>query len=211
MGWDEDFLQDAVNTCTNPSGQITDCPLFDIQSDADAAQCNITLPSALQSDDVVGPMTSLPGNLAIASGPGYAKATQDGGAPATSAAPTSTSRATLSYSAGKSASSDTFVPGNIFAQQTGKVDNASTSASTAAPATTSTTAEPTTAAPAATTPTESVSFYSTVWETSGNTVKQVYVVEETVTVSVGTTTTITMPAAGASAHAAKHKRHAHHH
>ncbi|KAH0122003.1 hypothetical protein KCU82_g22542, partial [Aureobasidium melanogenum] len=33
MGWDSsDFLQSAVDTCTNASGQIQDCPLFDIQT-----------------------------------------------------------------------------------------------------------------------------------------------------------------------------------
>ena len=71
MGWDVDVLQDAVNTCTNPSGTIEDCPVFQhmLQDAADYSKCNITLPAELDSEDVVGPMSTLPGNPPIESGP----------------------------------------------------------------------------------------------------------------------------------------------
>lgn len=64
MGWDVDFLQDAVDTCTNPSGEIEDCPLFTIQSLADAQACQIDIPADLASDNTAGPAASLPGSVA---------------------------------------------------------------------------------------------------------------------------------------------------
>ncbi|KAL1890148.1 hypothetical protein Sste5346_008441 [Sporothrix stenoceras] len=63
-GWDVDFLQDAVNTCTNPSGEIEDCPLFTIQSLADAQACQIDIPANVASDNTAGPAASLPGGVA---------------------------------------------------------------------------------------------------------------------------------------------------
>lgn len=96
MGWDEAFLQQAVDTCTNLSGKIEDCPLFHIQSSSVYGTCNITLPAALADEDVVGPRSGLPGGCAIQSGPGLATGAMAGvsntgmaSAPASSAAPSS--------------------------------------------------------------------------------------------------------------------------
>ncbi|TVY13974.1 hypothetical protein LARI1_G009154, partial [Lachnellula arida] len=53
MGWDEQFLQDASNQCTNLSGKIEDCPLFDIQPLGESSACNITesnIPARLRKD-----------------------------------------------------------------------------------------------------------------------------------------------------------------
>lgn len=52
MGWERPFLQSAVNNCTNLSGQIEDCPLFDIQSSDDFSSCKIKLPDALAKEAV---------------------------------------------------------------------------------------------------------------------------------------------------------------
>ncbi|RFU30740.1 hypothetical protein B7463_g5614, partial [Scytalidium lignicola] len=194
MGWDEKFLQDAVNKCTNPSGQIQDCPLFTIQSDDDAAKCQIDVPAALQNEKIAGPSTSLPGNVVIANGPGYAQEIQEGRATAT--ASPAAQPATLSYSAGAVASSGTFMPGNVFY---------ATTASAASPTLT----KPGGNVNAVVIPTDTVSFFSTAYETSGHTVKEIFMVEETVTISIGTTTTVTIPAPTVSA--AKHKRHGHQH
>lgn len=60
-GWDEETLRQAVNTCTNMSGRIDDCPVFELQSQNDAAQCNLNTPSLLSSENVFGPMAVLPG------------------------------------------------------------------------------------------------------------------------------------------------------
>jgi hypothetical protein len=71
-GWDVDFLQDAVNTCTNPSGQITDCPLFNIQTEEEGAKCKFKTPEALVEDNCAGPADGLCGNVPIQAGPDYA-------------------------------------------------------------------------------------------------------------------------------------------
>jgi hypothetical protein len=107
MGWDPVFLQDAVNTCTNPSGQIEDCPLFNIQTEYPV--CNITLPSALENENVVGGISNLPGNVPIVSGPAPASGAT-AGSPVTGAPPAPSSVGsqvvpTLSYSAGSSLAS----------------------------------------------------------------------------------------------------------
>jgi hypothetical protein len=81
MGWDESFLGDAVNTCTNLSGEIQDCPLFTIQDASVYGNCNITEPAALVSENVVNPSPSLPGNVPIASGPAYAEPASDASNP----------------------------------------------------------------------------------------------------------------------------------
>ncbi|KAF2703049.1 hypothetical protein K504DRAFT_508453 [Pleomassaria siparia CBS 279.74] len=71
-GWDVDFLQQAINTCTNPSGMIQDCPLFNIQTEDEAAKCKFEIPEALKGDDCVGPAPAMCGNPKIQPGPGYA-------------------------------------------------------------------------------------------------------------------------------------------
>lgn len=101
MGWDETFLQEAVDTCTNLSGQIEDCALFDIQDESVYGSCNFTVPAALENENVVGPISSLPGSCAIQSGP----------APATSMAAATgsaqTSAAKTSSATGSSATTTT--------------------------------------------------------------------------------------------------------
>lgn len=59
MGWDEQFLQSAIQTCTSPSGEIGDCPLFTQQTDATAAQCTFDVPEVLHDDDTAGPRQGL--------------------------------------------------------------------------------------------------------------------------------------------------------
>ncbi|CAK7199240.1 hypothetical protein SEUCBS139899_001914 [Sporothrix eucalyptigena] len=63
MGWDPAFLQEAVNTCTNPSGEIEDCAIFDIQTLAEADSCKVAEPANLAGDNATGPASILPGNV----------------------------------------------------------------------------------------------------------------------------------------------------
>lgn len=73
MGWSStDFLQQAVNNCTNLSGQIQDCPLFDIQPDQLAATCSFPIPSQVAYDNAAGPRLGLPVGVPIQSGPAQA-------------------------------------------------------------------------------------------------------------------------------------------
>ncbi|KUI61089.1 hypothetical protein VP1G_08259 [Cytospora mali] len=115
MGWEETSsfkLQDAVDTCTNLSGEISDCPLFTIQDEATQNECKFEMPSNVIDELIEGPLTSLPGDVPIAWGPG----------PATDANPTTPSTIvipTLTYSAGSTASvNGSYVPGNAFVAST---------------------------------------------------------------------------------------------
>ena len=71
-GWDVDFLQSAVNTCTNPSGNIADCPLFTLQTEEEGAKCLFEVPEVLALDNCAGPADALCGNVPIQVGPEYA-------------------------------------------------------------------------------------------------------------------------------------------
>ncbi|KAH6611387.1 hypothetical protein Trco_001407 [Trichoderma cornu-damae] len=62
MGWDQNFLQQAVNQCTNPSGRIEDCPIFNVVDESVAMQCKLEdMPARLRSEDGNGPFNELPG------------------------------------------------------------------------------------------------------------------------------------------------------
>ena len=133
MGWDQDFLQSAVNQCTNLSGKIEDCPLFTIQSQSAFSSCELSLPAAIAKENVLSALSTIPGNPMIANGPGYA-----GGAEAGAPIPTNNggttgsvvAAPTLGYTPGVSlASSETYVPGGIFAA---KVTSPSSPAAAAA-------------------------------------------------------------------------------
>lgn len=127
MGWEETdsfSLQAAVDTCTSLSGEIQDCPLFTIQDQATQQSCKFDLPSDLVEDLLDGPLSSLPGDVGIAWGPG----------PATDANPeqpsTSVVLPTLTYSAGSTASvNGSYVPGNAFVGVTSTTSTAPTTAS----------------------------------------------------------------------------------
>ena len=62
-GWDPTVLQQAVDTCTNLSGNIQDCPVFasSIQTQDQQLACKISVPPQLQGEDYQGPRSGLPG------------------------------------------------------------------------------------------------------------------------------------------------------
>ena len=74
-GWpeDDDLLKKALDTCTDPTGDQTKCPLFEIQSDAEMGLCNLTVPVELEQEDISGPMQFLPGDVPVQPGPAYAR------------------------------------------------------------------------------------------------------------------------------------------
>ncbi|KAF3022901.1 hypothetical protein E8E14_000378 [Neopestalotiopsis sp. 37M] len=212
-GWDEDFLQSAVDECTNLSGLLSDCPLFNIQSEEDQRACTIeSMPLTLSLENVVGGVAdileSLPGNVAIKYGPEPANA--DGGSESTSKASskTSASSASTSYSAPtltyKPASSTS---GAIFLEQASSSAAATSVLSVqgagkvAAPATT-----------AAASLADAADGYETVmtsYITNGNVVQEIVYEEAVVTVTEETVTTVTVsPAERKRDHM---KRHNHHH
>ncbi|KAI6093158.1 hypothetical protein F4821DRAFT_76382 [Hypoxylon rubiginosum] len=73
-GWDQDFLQEAIDTCTNESGDIRDCALFvdqgPLQDDEKQTSCLFDVPSALANENVLANnLQNLPGNIQIQTGP----------------------------------------------------------------------------------------------------------------------------------------------
>lgn len=74
-GWDIDTLQEAVDTCTNESGRVEDCPVFanSLQTEQEQNTCKIEeMPKNLKDDDCSGPTEGICGNVSIQYGPGYA-------------------------------------------------------------------------------------------------------------------------------------------
>ncbi|KAH8701950.1 hypothetical protein BGW36DRAFT_261716, partial [Talaromyces proteolyticus] len=72
QGWQPEFLQQAMNGCTNPSGQVSDCSLFNLQSNAEAATCTFPVPEALQMENPFFDANGLLGNVPIQFGPAQA-------------------------------------------------------------------------------------------------------------------------------------------
>ena len=69
-GWDQDVLRRAVNECTDPSGVVDMCPIFDLQSRDDQLKC---MKTELEVDEeVFGPLDILPGCNAITGVGAYA-------------------------------------------------------------------------------------------------------------------------------------------
>ncbi|KAK5107029.1 hypothetical protein LTR62_001918 [Meristemomyces frigidus] len=69
-GWDVPTLQQAVDTCTNLSGDLSDCPVFaDLYSDEECQACQI--PPSID-EPITGNLTALPGCNPVTSGPEYA-------------------------------------------------------------------------------------------------------------------------------------------
>jgi hypothetical protein len=64
-GWDIDVLQQAIDSCTNPSGLIEDCSIFSLQSPTQASQCVLLPPAAVANESCLGPQPSLCGNITL--------------------------------------------------------------------------------------------------------------------------------------------------
>lgn len=186
MGWESAaFLQSAIDTCTNLSGEIEDCPLFDIQSDTDAAQCTFEIPSVLENDEAEGPREGLAVDIPIQYGPNEATTYPIAGLsgqPTTTIAPSEPpetfSHRTLTYSPADPESTRT-APGGIVVA---KVSPASSPTPTSAPS--------------------DEGFVATTYITNGNTVMEIFITEVDVTVTA---------TEAAPSNDSKRKRHLHRH
>ncbi|KAK2608377.1 hypothetical protein QQS21_003062 [Conoideocrella luteorostrata] len=207
-GWDSKFLQQAVDTCTNPSGRIQDCPLFNVVDEGEATSCKVkkSLPQVLSGENVLGPMNKLPGDISV----GGAAEDHDHGNKKKPAPPPSstkeTSAPTLTYRPGEKASTPAApLPGQVFKQNSHSsvAQPKPTIAPVVAPAALD--VKPTTA-PAP--PSADPSFFSTQYITNGNQVTKVLWEESFVTVTEddGSPTAAATPAVGH-----KHRRHVAHH
>lgn len=204
-GWDVDFLQAAVNDCTNDSGKIEDCPHFTLQSEDAQKQCEMRLPSVLANEKVAGVVGNvLPGNVKIQYGPGPATVTNPGPQTTVVAVPT------VSYSEGTKPTDSVYQPGQMF-----KEISSSTTASEAPSSTEEIAAlaqPPVTPAPEPPAPTpvdDGYEIIRTDYVTEGNLVNMIIVKEKIEYVTVTTTTYTSTTTIGALK--ARHERHMHRH
>lgn len=223
-GWNEEFLQSAVDTCTNLSGRIEDCAIFDIQDENAARQCEMKIPDIVATDNVTGPDASLPGNVPIT----YADGSSEGGAEPVSSSTTIAAPTvpTLTYKPGVTATSNP-LPGQVF-HETGKIFYGTSSGalesvsaeavSTPAPEPATPTAvstpspifEPVTT-PAPSSSTQTKSFVSTQTITNGHTVSIIYWEEEIVYVTEYEDVTSTLIVTATPTPVLRAKRHLHQH
>lgn len=217
-GWDPNFLQEAINTCTNLSGRLEDCPLFvpTLVSEAVARNCTLPkLPTKLAFEDVIGPRIGLPGDVPVLpEGPTFLSAT-----------------ATLSYAPGPKATNGQFVPGEVFREDVTTTSSAksqtlskptSSPLSNPKPATTSATPVVANAKPA-TTPAVTIAaapsngkgkgkIFSTEFLTHSNVVSEIFWEEAVayVTQTQDQTTTVTVTASKPPAKMRRANRHGRH-
>lgn len=225
--WEESFLQSAIGTCTNPSGKVEDCPLFELQSEADQQQCTFTPPDIIADEDCKGPRQGLPGNVNINEKGGEEKKAEDYGydkkkeekaadeeSPSTSStpAPSPTEVPTLSYT---SATTESDTEAALVDVQTPTSTSSSTSST---PETLVAEEEQVVAAEAEITAAAvdeesseaaAPSFASTTTYVTNGTLMKVYVVHETVSVTADVTESVTASTTGA--YARKNKRALHNH
>ncbi|KAL1632592.1 hypothetical protein SLS56_003491 [Neofusicoccum ribis] len=194
-GWDVDFLQSAVETCTNESGKVEDCALFNLQEEADMLDCKFDVPEVLADENCAGPTDGLCGNVPIQYGPEYASTqAAETSPPAISTTSHSSTPLvpTLSYSTGRESFASDQYGGGVTVN---KVAGAATGTpSTIALATT-------TPAPTYPETDEDGEIIATTTYTSNGAVYEVAIEEEIVYVTVGGATPSPV---------AKHKRHMHH-
>lgn len=189
MGWQDGVLQQAVNTCTNPSGMIGDCPVFDIQPRHDEEACKMPTPPMLKNEMVAGLVgAGLPGGVMIQEGPAPATAKH----PVTQTA--SVSIPTVTYTPGVTPTGTLNLPGQILHETTSSTSSSADINALAQPATTP--------APIPTPKDDGkYSIVRTEYITSSNVVNMI-VVKEAVEYVTVTTTTVLAP---------KARRHLHRH
>ncbi|OAX82989.1 hypothetical protein ACJ72_02649 [Emergomyces africanus] len=72
-GWEEKFLQKAVDECNSASGVIQDCKQFTLQKDSAQDKCKMRTPAIMEGETFNRRERGLPENVPISEGPGYAK------------------------------------------------------------------------------------------------------------------------------------------
>ncbi|RDW93055.1 DUF1996 domain-containing protein [Aspergillus mulundensis] len=238
-GWESGVLEEAVKTCTNASGEVEDCPIFELQSELEQGLCSFDLPSILAGEDVTKVKGSLPNKIAVEWGPEYAFPIKYVGEDSTST-PASTSAA-ASFAASATADAGLSLSiglgdfaGKVLAADTKAADTSSTTSSTTEPPTTTTTSTSTsTWTPTPTTSyVESTVTQETVWveqevvvmvDENGNPLKTEVGGVDVVSTDYNTVTrtvssVVSIPTAPAEQpakrhhdHLAAHKRHQHGH
>ncbi|KAI0835291.1 hypothetical protein F5Y06DRAFT_137624 [Hypoxylon sp. FL0890] len=234
-GWDVDFLQEAIDTCTNDSGDIRDCPLFvnegPLQSEEEQAACQFDMPAVLVDEDgSAEDLKSLPGNIQIQSGPESATPGPDpvnsmisaatswlGGVFGSSASTTSSSPLPTLTSSAPGMSVASIPTGGAFIESTSASSSAdfnalaAPAAATPSSSPTSSSAPPaptTTSAPVVTSePGVSYEIVSTQTITNGAQVEEIVWMEPVVYVTEDSVTTVTAGSPALKAGRSLHARH----
>ncbi|KAI9731910.1 MAG: hypothetical protein M1834_004361 [Cirrosporium novae-zelandiae] len=96
--WESGVLTAAIEQCNagDSSGEQSDCPVFDVQTEDTDRSCHMDIPQLCKEDVTTGTMTSLPGNVQIQEGPAYATEGSSSGS-VTFSSSTSVETATVSY------------------------------------------------------------------------------------------------------------------
>ena len=100
-GWSPGFLQQAINQCTDGSGDVAACKLFTLNTEAEMNQCKFPPPPELKNENCQGPVQGLPGGNTVQRGPEAAVPNK----PGQSAAPPSSSASKSAPAPTSSASS----------------------------------------------------------------------------------------------------------
>ncbi|KAK4127764.1 hypothetical protein N657DRAFT_653905 [Parathielavia appendiculata] len=215
-GWDSEFLQAAVNQCTNLTGRIQDCPLFDVISEDQQRQCKMAAPAILTSEKVTGIIgDSLPGGVVIQYGPEPAT----GGSNAHTV-PVSVAVPTVSYTPGTTASEGNYLPGGVFKESPTSTSVSSSTSSSVSSLSSSAEAEVNALAEPSPSPTptpipsdppvpEGYDLVRTDYVTNGNVVSKIVVIE-TVEYVVMTTEVVTVTATP-EVNKVRRDVHLHHH
>ncbi|TVY26899.1 hypothetical protein LHYA1_G004841 [Lachnellula hyalina] len=190
MGWDEQFLQDASNQCTDLSGKIEDCPLFTIQPLGDSTACNIAesnIPAPIAKELAVGGATTLPGNPPIVytgyASDGVAAAPSSSSAPAPVSSAPAASTSTSSEQPSSSVASDTQQAPSAPSAATSSVDPSQSATEASSTIATTSPSPAVTPAPAMQSSVSTQTYFSTEYQTKGQDVVEVLWVEDVVTVT----------------------------
>lgn len=228
-GWEDGVLEEAVKTCTNPSGMVEDCSVFELQSQIEQNLCSFDIPEILKSEEVKKVKGGLPNKLKVTWGPERAFPIEytDGHDDSSSSSSTAPSSTDSGISLSLPGVGDL---GNVFAAD----PKTSSSSTTEVPAPTTTSTSTTTSTP---TPTPSTSYIENpvtqeiVWveeaivvlvddndkplKTETRPVEVVSTETKTVTRTSSTVVQVlptdTAPAKRHHDHLAAHKRHSHGH
>ncbi|KAL2197447.1 hypothetical protein P885DRAFT_77134 [Corynascus similis CBS 632.67] len=192
-GWKQEFLQEAVNTCTYSSGRIQDCPIFTILDDNKQRECQIKTPPMIASEKLTGLIGDiLPGGVKISYGPEPA----NHGNPLPNPLPAISSII------------DNILPGGVFQEKPTSSSETPTSTSTSKKI-------KTTPKPSDPPIPKGYELIRTDYVTKGNVVKKIVVIETVTTVMVDTATVTATATRGADkarreVHLHQHQ-HRHHH
>lgn len=215
-GWEPSFLQEAIDTCTNDSGEISDCGLFTsngpLLSQAEQGECKFKTPLLLAAENAAAKtLTELPGGVQIQDGPQSAtphsgpldQFTSLIGSIVGGNTPTTTTSSTLSTSTPAAASSETQSGGAFIENPTSATPSAPDFAAadaTVASTTTSFTSTSTSILPTTTSAPQFTSELGVSYEvvstqtiTSADIVEEIVWMQPVVYVTEDTVTTVTIP------------------